>query len=198
MSNYILQSGSTTTPITLIQAKEHLRLDSTDSSQDTYLETLINACTKIGEEYTRREFLTKSFILYLDTINSREIQIYRSKLVSISSVKYYYNSVLTTINSSNYYVLNSNDYSSLCFNSTFADLQIDDRKQAVQIAFTAGYGVNYTFIPSDIKLALLCHLAKVYENRGDTEFNISQTGIMLESMPEVTRNIYSYLKIRQI
>jgi len=74
-----------TDPITLTEAKSHLRVDHTDD--DTLITGYITAATRYAEEFTGRAFITQTLELVLDEFRA-QIQIPRPPLQSVVSVKY--------------------------------------------------------------------------------------------------------------
>ena len=177
-SKYILKTDNANYAVDLTDVKAYLKVDTT--SDDTILQGLIKAATLLAERYTRREFLTKTFTMYLDffpyskqtgnlvetNFNDETILVKRSKLQTINSIKYYQNEVLETMTTSLYSFTKDNDYSRIYLKSgTWAD--IDNRKQAVEIDFDAGYGATNTSIPQSLKDALKIIIAYMYSNRGD-------------------------------
>jgi len=123
-----------------------------------------------GEKYTGRDFINKTWKTYLDKFPSdcTEVVIAKSKLQSISSIQYYLDDSLTSVSSSVYYITDESEYSSLLVKSGQSwPSNEDDRKQAVIITFISGYGANPTDVPEGIKVAMLAHIANMYENRGD-------------------------------
>ena len=97
-----------------------------------------------------------------------EIEIRKSKLQSITSIEYYKDDVLTTVDSSIYYFTDESDYSTINLKATEAwPNDADNRKQAIKITFVSGYGATAADVPQGIKSAMLAHIANMYENRGD-------------------------------
>lgn len=154
-------------PLSLV--KEHLRLDLSDTSQDDYLTMIVASVFEYAQKYTGRTFLTTTYETYRDNFHTFEFVLRRSPLQSVNSITYYNQGILNTLPSTDYYNTLENDYSKVV---EFADgpmwpQNIDKRLQNIKITFTAGYGDDYTSIPSDLVLALLNHIANFYQNRGD-------------------------------
>jgi uncharacterized phiE125 gp8 family phage protein len=74
---------------------------------------------------------------------------------------------------------------------------IDERMQAIKIEFTAGYGTTGADVPADLRLALLEHITKSYENRGDCDADIS-TDIIEAFLPQEVRGIYEMYRIQDL
>lgn len=168
MTSYILITDSAEEPVTLAEVKTALRIDGTD--YDAILTPLITTARQIGEKITGRDFVNKTWKLYLDDFpcaDAEGIEVEKSKLQSITSIQYYIESVLTTFDSSNYYKTNDANYSSIYLNQNKAYPNTDDRKQAVEIVFVSGYGASASDVPQAIKTALISMITALYENAGD-------------------------------
>lgn len=168
MKSYILETDAAEEPITLAEVKTALRIDGTD--YDSILTPLIKTARQIGEKITGRDFVNKTWKLYMDDFPSSDsegIKIEKSMLQSISSIKYYINDVLTTYSSSNYYKTYDTNYSWIYLVDGQSYPVIDDRKQAVEIIFVSGYGASASDVPQAIKQALISMVVALYENAGD-------------------------------
>lgn len=158
-----------TTPVTLDQVKEFLKLDPTDTSQDTFLTTLINACTQYAERYTKRDFINKTYRTYRDYFSGCGIELRKSLLQQVVTVDYInQDNVQTTVPTTVYFSTQSNDYSSI-FTQQDQVWPTDVRmqRQSVIIEFVAGYGDTSSDVPADLQLALLNHISAMYSDRGD-------------------------------
>lgn len=173
---YTLVTDSATEPLTLAEVKTHLRIDGTD--YDAILEPLIKTVRQLAEKITGRDFINKTWKTYIDCFPSYalapyysnfcdSIEIKKSKLSSITSIKYYIDDVLTTLSSSIYYITDVDTYSSIYLDSDSSYPATDTRKQAVEIIFVSGYGADATFVPEALKQAMLSHITFLYENAGD-------------------------------
>lgn len=184
---YTLVTGSSELAIALTDIKDWLKIPSTLTADDSLLTALTKASMGYFEKITGRDLITKTYKTYLDKFPSssglyyytgvsnlalqqhdNNLLIRKSKLQSVTSIQYYLDGVLTTWDSSNYYFVDSDDYSGIYLvdGKSFPS-DVDTRKQAVIITFTAGYGVDSTAIPEDVKQALLQFISYLYENRGD-------------------------------
>ena len=109
--SYVLVTPAATTPVTLAEAKEYLRVDS--SAEDALITNLINVAVLFCEKYTKRDLVNKTYKTYRDNF-SNKITIKKSKLQSITSIQYYDNSdSLVTVFPSVYYFTDEPDFSSI-------------------------------------------------------------------------------------
>ena len=188
-------------PISIALLKEHVKLDPADTSQDTYLELIIKAASGYCEKYTARTLINTTYETYRDDFSSNCMQLRRSPLSSLTSVEYLVSDVLTTVDDTTYYITDSQSYPVIYIKSDEAwPTDIDDRKQSVVITFVAGYGADDTSIPDDLKLALLNHCAKMYENRGDcsNDVSMSSDSCIKSYLPTETKMIYDMYRIHNI
>lgn len=190
---YNITTPAATTPVTLTEVKEHLRLDAADTSQDTYLTLLIDMATSYGERHTGRDFINKTYTTYRDNF-WEPILLRRSKVSSITSINYIINSTTTLLSSSVYGLEDVNDYPYIYLkqNQSWPD-ETDDIPQSIIIVFVSGYGASATDVPADIKMALLSHIAFVYENRGDCG-----GGCNGSNLPGTSKSIYDSRRIINI
>lgn len=162
--DYILLTDSASEPLTLSEVKTYLRIDTTD--YDNILTPLIRTARNLAENYTGRDFINKTWELYLDCFkNGLEIQ--KTKLQSITSIQYLLNNVLATFDSSKYYFTKSQNYSQIYLKEGEYFPNHDNIKQAIKITLVSGYGSSSSDIPQGLKTALLQHIAYLFENAGD-------------------------------
>lgn len=182
-TDYILVTDSASEPLTLTEVKNFLRIDGTD--YDNILTPLIKTVRQIAEKTTGRDMINKTWKTYLDYfafgaygsnylncfpffLGGNAIELLKSKLQSITSIKYLVDNVLTVYDSSNYYITNDSDYASIYLTSTAtAPSSVDVRKQAVEIIFVSGYGASSSDVPQALRQAMLTHIAFLFENAGD-------------------------------
>lgn len=199
-------------PLTLDEVKAHLRIETSDD--DTYLQFLIDAVTACFEKYTNRVLINTTFLAYLDAFPCNNIpcyieccevdcclpsgiQIKKGNTHTVNFIKYLLDTVLTTWNSSNYYMDINNFYPSIHLEEDSVYPTADDKKQAIQIEFIAGYGADNTSVPDDIKLALLNHIAFLYSNRGDC-VDAGAAAANACMLPCATKMIYDKYRIQPL
>jgi len=84
--NYQITVEPAEEPITLAEAKEHLRVDFSD--EDDYITALITTARKYCESYTNRVFITQTWRQNIDYF-PRVIQLKVNPIISLTSLKYY-------------------------------------------------------------------------------------------------------------
>lgn len=194
VSSYSLSlvTAPATEPITLAEAKEQLRIDTSD--EDTYITNLIIAARELAEKFTRLSFIDTTWRIFFDqypflrsqngyvgsygsdlfygNASAREIFLPRGEIQSVTSVKVYDDSdVSATIASSNYFVsaYNQGSQGYLSFRKNFTLPIINRVKDGLEIEYVAGFGSSASDVPQGIKQGLLEQVAFMYENRGDCD-----------------------------
>ena len=152
----------------LASVKEHLRLDSSDASDDDYLNGLIKSVSNDFEEITNRFLIATTFKTCREFFQ-KIFELRRANFQSVENIKYYdISGTLQTVASSNYNVSDAYPYASTVFKSVFQYPILEDEKpQPIEIEFKAGYGDTYVNIPQDVRMALKNMVLYLYENRGD-------------------------------
>lgn len=172
----VLTTKPTWWPITLQEAKDHLRI--LHSDEDTLIMEFIKAATKYCEEYTWQEVNQKSYTYYSDTWLAKMV-IESTPIISVDSVKYYdENDDIQTLPTTDYRV-------NLVANWPF--IYIDemsntfDKPNAIEIVCTVGVA-DVCDINNIFKIAILMVVANMYENRQDSNvLNISMNNVPLTS-----------------
>lgn len=174
--------GATSYPVTLQDAKLHLRVDHSD--EDSIIEILLQAATEMAELHTNRSFVTQTRQMKLDYfpglygVNHNPwgagITIQNGNLISISGtdtassrntlgITYYDEAeALQTVSASDYWVDSSSNIARLIPKNSWPGTF--DMPNAVIITYTAGYG-SASSVPAPIKQAILLILGHLYEHR---------------------------------
>lgn len=208
--DYLLITGTSTLAVSLANTKAWLKIPSTLTADDALITYLIKAATGFFEKITGRDLITKTYRTYLDNFpvvnglyyysgvspllpqyQDNGIWLRKSRLQAITSIKYYLDGVQVTWDSLNYYTTISSDYSAIYLvnNANFPS-DVDVRKQAIEINFTAGYGADDTSVPDDVQQALLRFISYLYDNRGDCADKDKQNAAVLYFTPfKIVENI---------
>lgn len=176
--SYEVTTPAAELPVSLAEMKAFLRI--TASGEDDLITAMIESATDFGELYTKRDFVSKTYLTYRDHF-TYEIELRRSKLQSVESVKYLVDDVLTTVASTVYYNTSESDFSRIALvDGQSWPTDGDFRLQAIQISFIAGYGAA-SDVPDDIKTAIMNHVAQMYSNRGDCGDGACSANLPLQS-----------------
>lgn len=169
-------------PITNLEAKNFLRLDSDLTQDDALIDTLIAAARLYAESYCNRSLISQSWQLLLDSFPSPQtfgvpwgqpwsipanaIQLERGPLISVQSVKYLdMGGTLQTMPAGQYTVDASSPMPRIV--PVFGAVWPVPLPQigAVQVNYTAGYGTAAANVPAGIRQWLLLRVSTLYRNR---------------------------------
>ena len=147
-----------TMPISLPEAREHLRIDGT--FEDSYLEALIASATDHVEKYCGRSFTEQGLTLYLDAF-ADEMQLPRGPISAITGITYYdANNALQTLPTSVYDadLISDPAVVALAFNQAWPTTY--SRRNAVRIAYTTA-----ATVPDAVKMAIKLIMGQWFEMR---------------------------------
>lgn len=168
-----LITAPTVNPLSLDEAKNHLKIDDDLTDDDALVQALIVSVRTHLDGYSGilgRAMTTQTW--RLDISSFREwIDIPLPPLQSISSVKYYdTNGTLQTVATTVYETIlggTSGGYVHLLGDQTWPTDMDTDRAEPIQITFVAGYGDSWNDVPEGLRLAMSMMVADLYENRGE-------------------------------
>ncbi len=161
----------TTGPITLAEAKSHIRVVST--GDDTYIGTLIDAATERAEQITHRAFMRQTYALALDRFPEGEaLAIPRPPLRSVSSISFVNTTGGTTSWSSTAYDVDTTSTPGrIAPKNGESWPTARDQINAVTITYVAGYSsstsstAQQAAVPARAKLGIQHLLADGYADR---------------------------------
>jgi len=162
-----LTTPPATEPISLSDAKAHLKIDTTDD--DTLITAMIAAARARAEWHTGRALISQGWTLHLDGWPAnRIVEIPLPPLQSVTSVTLYArDDSATVLDASRYVVDTASAPGRLALKPDTAPPANLRTVNAIAIAFTAGYGDAASNVPPLLKEAILELLAFLYENRGE-------------------------------
>lgn len=163
MASYQIVTGPSSEPITLSEAKLHLRVDGTD--EDSLIQTLISSARQMAEAYTWRPLMPQTWKLFSDRNEVGDYLILnKAPVTSIVSVSYK--------NDANAYVTLSPSAYETDLVGEPARIKIinhpvvSDKLNAWCVEFQCGYSGQNT-VPDAIKAAIKLIVAHLYEHRED-------------------------------
>lgn len=150
-------------PLTLAEAKSHLRLSEDFTDDDGLIEGAISAARKMGESKTNRVWRENKYEFICHGFNGldKPLELPRSALVSVEAVKYInLEGETVTFPAENYRVDADSMVGSIfpSYKKTWPETRAE--RFAVMISFTAGYKV----LPQALKQWLKIKTADFYEN----------------------------------
>jgi len=168
-----LITAPTVEPITLTEAKAHLRVD--HNQDDTLILGMVEASRIYCEQWTARAFITQTWELVIDKFPVAEIQIPLPPLQSVTSIKYDDgNGVEQTLGIDQYEVDNVNQPGWVVPVTTGWPRGIWLGINSVRIRYVAGYlpGTDSPVdlaanVPQSLKAAMYLCLGQWYDQRED-------------------------------
>ena len=159
-----LITAPTTYPVTLAEAKAHLRVDSTD--EDALITSMITSATETAEQITGRAIMPQTWELTLDGFPS-EFELTRVPVASVTSVKYLdLDGAQQTLSNALYLVRTADDFGfakvAPAYNTEWPLAQ--DSFDSVALRYVAGYA-NAAAVPESIKAWVKLTVSAMYENR---------------------------------
>ena len=156
-----------TEPISLTEAKSHLRVD--HSNEDDLIDILRQAAREMVENHTNRSLITQTREITIDyfplhlTNGWGCVPLTHGPVSSVTSVEYYDgDDVEQTLNSSLYWVDTNSGIPKIVVKNSWPSTY--DKPNAITITYVAGYGAA-SDVPSPLRQAMLLILGHLYENR---------------------------------
>jgi len=163
-------------PITLAQAKLHLKVDGTDD--DDLITALITAARQMAERETKRAFITQTWEMGLDSLPDK-FEIPKPPLIRVTSIKVRnWSGDESTVTSTTYNIdatKNSPGRVALAYGCAWPTHR--DFASAT-VTFDAGYGDKAENVPEPIKQAILQIIGHVYDSRGSQELPAGAKAIL--------------------
>lgn len=175
---FTLISQSTVEPITLAEAKAHLRQPST--ADDTLISELLAAARNTAEIYTGRDLVQRVYDYSLTGFPSGDIELEKAPVNAVTSINYVDTNGDDQTVAPAVYGANLNETAPFVY-LNYGQSWPSARQQqgAVTIRLTTGYpsGTGSPIdeaenIPAAIKSAIKVMLRDLYDNRGNTEHGV--------------------------
>lgn len=153
-------------PVSLEEARLHLRVDDDLTLDDPLIEALITSARQQAEHRLSRALITQTWERVLDVFPCREIELGMPTQLSVVSVKYIgVDGVEVTLDQSAY-SLDADTmpgYLLPAYGTSWPGTL--DTANAVRVRFTAGFGANASAVPESIRQWMLLHIGQWYCNR---------------------------------
>lgn len=219
MSGLTTQTAWITNVVSIADFKAFARIDSSDSTENTLIESLVFLAQDMAEQYTGRAITYQIQQLFLDRLpfyadeklqegvytgadlqaNSNYIVLPKPNLISVDHVKYYDNDdSASTFASSNYYVDTSSQQGRVVLKNgvswpTASELR---NANAYEIQYKAGYGTSNSdtaaSTPKLLKHAIKVLALHLYENREVA------TSMSVNMIPKTLGMLLEPFKIKRI
>lgn len=169
MGDLTLVTAPAIEPVTLVQAKQQLRVEVDDDN--ALITALIKAAREHVETFTRRALIAQTWDLKLDVFPCDRVELPLAPVSAVSSIAYLDTAGVSQTWSSSYYrsVLFSGpkarrSYIEPAYGYTYPSTQAVSA--AVSVRFVAGYGTDASSVPEALKAAVKLIVAHLYSNRG--------------------------------
>lgn len=150
-------------PITLAEAKAHLRV--TDTDEDDLISAYIVSAREVCEQQLGRALVTQTWEKVLDAFPANEIVLPWPPLLAITSVKYIDTAgTEQTLGAATYALDTYSEPGWLLLADGEEWPETRDVANAVKIRYTAGYGAAAA-VPQSIKAWIKLYVGALYENR---------------------------------
>lgn len=175
----VLVTAPTTEPVTLTEAKSHLRVTTTD--EDTYITSLIGAARSLAESFLNRALLDQTWDWQLSGFRAC-LEVPHAPLQSVSYIKYVDGTgVLRTLDPAEYTVADALSTTGPgrivpAYGKSWPAVR--GMPNDVTVRFLAGYGAAASSVPQPIKWAVLLILAELYARRES-----ALVGAVINSVP---------------
>jgi uncharacterized phiE125 gp8 family phage protein len=155
-------------PLTLAQARRHLRIDADQTDEDADISDMIVAARKRAEHETGRALTTQTWELVLDDFPEAEIELGKPSVIAVESVKYIDpdTRMELTMDAGMYVLDRETDPGYLMpvsggtWPAAFAD-----STNAVRVRFTTGYLANEDKERALLRRWMLMHIGTMWEHR---------------------------------
>ncbi len=152
-------------PVTLADAKAHLRLDADDDDQ--LLNAAIVAARVHVEALTRRLLIEQGWRVYLDQWpKKRIVRLTPAPLISVDAVTVYDANGDPTVVSEDDYEVDAVAVPGRLVLSGAAPVVVGKAVNGIEIDVTAGYGPSSIEVPAPLRQAVMMLVAHWYEHRG--------------------------------
>lgn len=158
-------TDATVEPVTLAEAKLHLRETLVSTDNDTYIESLITAARLACEEAIQRTLITTTWTLTLDGFPDA-IRLPYPRIISVTSITYIDEAGDSQVLDPADYIVDTDSEPGWivpAVDCTWPTTQ--DRINAVVVVYTAGYGSSASVVPTGIRHWIKLAIGDMYANR---------------------------------
>jgi len=172
----VRQTQPAVEPVTLAEAKAHLRVDTADD--DTYITGLVRAAREWVEQYLDRTLVHTQWVMRFDRFppdGTLDIELPRPPMVAsgtataVALTFTYENGDTATYSTASFRVDRASTPGAVktLYGQTWPPHLQDDN--AISVTWWAGYGPSGSDVPQGVKNAMLLYVHELYEKRGNAE-----------------------------
>ena len=182
-------TAPTEEPVTLAEAKAHLRIAATD--EDALIGSLIMAAREYAEARTHLKLVSQTWRHTRDDLPSA-IQLPYPPLMSIESVTYVDSAGVRQTVASTVYEADVSEAVGICrlaYNQTWPSYRF--QPNSIEITYVCGYGTAMD-VPQALKQAMLLHIGHMFENRE------AVAGTTMTAVPMAVESLLSTCAVRVV
>ena len=167
--SHILTTPPPVEPLSLAEAKAHLRV--THSDDDIYISTLINSARSTVEQFCGLALIQQSWSVFYDSWPSHGIlNLPLAPILSITDLLIYgEDDVAAPIDHAHYFLDAASKPCRLLLRQGRSVPMPGRRANGIEIKLVAGFGATAAAVPNQLKQALLLIIADWYASRGDVD-----------------------------
>lgn len=171
----------TTEPVSLGEARAHLRLDTSDT--DASLAGYIIAARQYAENYTRQKFMQQTWDVTWDggwpmVGGEYRLDLPFGPVASVSQITYLDTSNVTQTLAATEYLLRGSGSDAIPYivpNYLSTWPAVLDMDQTIRVRFVAGFGSNPGDTPEAIRQAILMHVEILYDRNPQTRTMLQES-----------------------
>lgn len=161
---YELSSIVDSDPLDLSLVKSYLKVPTNDD--DTLIQLLINKSIAFVESYVGRELRTKVWLAYFDSF-TETLYLRKNIVEEVNEIQYVYGGYSLTLDPSTYTLSRNHLYACVDLAPNMSWPDTDTTPDSVMVRFTT----RATDKIDQVRVAMMQHIAHMYENRGDDSAN---------------------------
>ena len=167
MMALVLVTPPASEPVTLAEAKAHLRVET--AADDALIAILITTARQSAEQWLNRALLAQTWRAQWDGAPEGDVlELPKAPLQSVVHVKTYDDADAATVfAASNYFVDTARQPGRVVLRLSAAWPVTSRTAGGFEVQFVAGYGALASDVPAAIRQGILVHVASLYTMRGD-------------------------------
>ena len=167
-----LITAPATEPVSLADAKLHLRVDGSD--EDDLITALIQASREAAEHQLGRALITQEWERVLDAFPPAEIELGMPPVTGITSVTYIDTAEVSTVMDAADYSLDADRLPGWLLPAYGEDWPSTlDTPNAVRVRFVCGYGASASDVPAAIVAWIKIRIGTLYKHREQIAVGVS-------------------------
>ena len=170
-------------PITLEEAKKHLKLEGVLDDEDDQIQRMIVASRRLAEGKTNRTITQREIVATFDDWGCK-MRLAKPPFIEIRSVEYIdSNGESQLMGVESYYALDGSEPAELAFIGGAPLPALAARRGAIKVRYIAGYPEGE--VPEDIKIWMLMQIGSMYTHRESVI-----AGVSVATLPEMYEQMY--------